>query len=189
MMNEYLPEEYSKAIDMLTPIVEKYELDPVLVSSMVRGGIEKESQPIISPVARVLKSKKGSTYSIKPANVRINLSFALSNAFRLKTTFAQKDIWLVFAILHLIIDLFTNAVEKIDEASALVLLATFRLQEASKDDILDYAFKIKPTESKLVITDELVQNSLDNLEKLKCVELKDGKYHVVETIDGSLYMY
>ena len=49
--------------------------------------------------------------------------------------------------------------------------------------------KIQPKESKLVITDELVQTALDNLEDLRCVELKDGKYHVVESIDSSLYVY
>lgn len=119
----------------------------------------------------------------------MNLSFALSNAFRLKTIFKQEDIWLVLAILHLAIDLFTSAVEKVDEASSLILLATFRLQEASKEDILNYAIKIQPKENKLVITEELVQNALDNLEDLRCVELKDGKYHVVESIDSSLYAY
>lgn len=188
MMNEYLPEEYSSAIEMLNPIVEKYGLDPILVNSIVRGAVEKELQPI-QPASTIWKSKKGNTYSLKPANVKVNLSFALSNAFRLRTVFEQKDIWLVLAILHLAIDLFTSAVEKVDEVSSLVLLATFRLQEASKEEIIKYATKIRPKESKLIITDELVQTALDNLEDLRCVELKEGKYHVIETIDSSLYMY
>lgn len=187
-MNEYLPEEYSRAIEMINPIVEKYGLDSILVNSIVRGAIEKESQPI-QPASTVWKSKKGNTYSLKPANIKVNLSFALSNAFRMKTIFKQEDIWLVLAILHLAIDLFTSAVEKVDEASSLVLLSTFRLQEASKEDILNYTLKIQPEESKLTITDELVQNALDNLEDLRCVDLKDGKYHVVETIDSSIYIY
>lgn len=188
MMNEYLPEEYSRAIEMINPVVEKYGLDSILVNSIVRGAIEKEAQPI-QPASTVWKSKKGNTYSLKPSNIKVNLSFALSNAFRMKTIFKQKDIWLVLAILHLAIDLFTSAVEKVDEASSLVLLSTFRLQEASKEEILNYALKIQPEESKLTITDELVQNALDNLEDLRCVDLKDGKYRVVETIDSSLYMY
>lgn len=187
-MNEYLPEEYSRVIKMINPIVEKYGLDSILVNSIIRGAIEKEPQPI-QPASTVWKSKKGNTYSLKPTNIKVNLSFALSNAFRLKTIFKQEDIWLVLAILHLAIDLFTSAVEKVDEASSLILLATFRLQEASKEDILNYAIKIQPKENKLVITDELVQTALDNLEDLRCVKLKDGKYHVVESIDSSLYAY
>lgn len=188
MMNEYLPEEYSRAIEMINPIVEEHRLDSILVNSIIRGAIEKESKPI-QPVSTVWKTKKGNTYSLKPANIKMNLSFALSNAFRLKTIFQQKDIWLVFAILHLAVDLFTSAVEKVDEASSLVLLATFRLQEANKEDILNYTKKIQPEASKLEITDGLVQKALDNLEDLRCVEMKDGKYKVVESIDSSLYMF
>lgn len=37
-MNEYLPEEYSRAIEMINPIVEKYGLDSILVNSIIRGG-------------------------------------------------------------------------------------------------------------------------------------------------------
>lgn len=42
-MNDYIPEEYSKVIKSLEPIVEKYGLDSVMVSSIVRGSIEKRS--------------------------------------------------------------------------------------------------------------------------------------------------
>ena len=38
-MNDYIPEEYSKVIKSLEPIVEKYGLDSVMVSSIVRGSI------------------------------------------------------------------------------------------------------------------------------------------------------
>ena len=55
-MNDYIPEEYSNVIKSLEPIVEKYELDSVMVSSIVRGSIEKEEQPI-QPASKVWKSK------------------------------------------------------------------------------------------------------------------------------------
>lgn len=187
-MNEYLPEEYSKAIEMIHPIVEEYKLDSILVNSIIRGAIEIDLQPI-QPASKVLRSKKGETYSIKPTNIKLNLSFALSNAFRLKTTFSQKDVWLVLAILHLVVDLFTDATKKIDEISSLVLLATFRLQQASKNQIWDYTLKIQPKESNLEITEELIETALKNLEDLKCISLIDGKYQVVETISSSLYAY
>lgn len=187
-MNDYIPEEYSEAIQSLEPIIKKYELDPIMVSSIVRGTIEKEEEPI-QPASKVWKSKDGNVYTVKPANIKINLSFALTNAFRLKTTISQKDIWLVLAIIHLIVDMFTSAVKKVDEPSALILLATFRLQAAEKGDIKEYALKILPSDSNIIITDEVVQAALDNLEELKCIKLEEGKYSVIETIASSLYSY
>lgn len=187
-MNDYIPEEYSKAIKLLEPIVEKYKLDLVMVSSIVRGSIEKEEQPI-QPASKVWKSKDGNVYTVKPANIKINLSFALANAFRLKTVFSQKDIWLVLAILHLIVDIFTSAIKKVDEMSSLILLTIFRLQESEKEKIKEYALKILPQESNIIITDESVQAALDNLEELKCIKLDDGKYSIIEIIGSSLYSY
>jgi hypothetical protein len=187
-MNNYIPEEYSKAIELLEPLIEKYGLDSVMISSIVRGSIEKEERPI-QPASKVWKSKDGKVYTVKPANIKINLSFALANAFRLKTIFSQKDIWLVLAIIYLIVDMFTNAVKKVDEMSALVLLSTFRLQAAEKREIIEYAKKILPQESELDISDDKVQNALDILEELKCIKLEDGKYSVIETIGSSLYSY
>lgn len=187
-MNDYIPEEYSKVIKSLEPIVEKYGLDSVMVSSIVRGSIEKEEQPI-QPASKVWKSKDGNVYTVKPANIKVNLSFALANAFRLKTLFSQKDIWLVLAIIHLIVDLFTSAVKRVDEVSALILLATFRLQEATSSEIKEYALKILPQSSNLIINDKLVQEALDNLEELKCIRLDNGRYSVIETIGSSLYSY
>lgn len=187
-MNDYIPEEYSKAIKSLEPIVEKYDLDPVMVASIVRGCIEKEDQPI-QPASRVWKSKDGNVYTVKPENIKVNLSFALANAFRLKTIFSQKDIWLVLAIIHLIVDMFTSAVKRVDEMSSLILLAIFRLQEAEKVAIKEYTLKILPKDSNIIITDETVQKALDNLEELKCIKLDDGKYSIIETIGSSLYSY
>lgn len=187
-MNDYIPEEYSEAIKSLEPIIEKYELDPIMVSSIVRGTVEKEEEPI-QPASKVWKSKDGNVYTVKPANIKINLSFALANAFRLKTVFSQKDIWLVLAIIHLIVDMFTSAVKKVDEPSALILLAIYRLQAAEKEEISEYALKILPSDSNIIITDEVVQDALDNLEELKCINLEDGKYSVIETIASSLYSY
>lgn len=187
-MNDYIPEEYSKAIKSLEPIVEKYELDSIMISSIIRGSIEKEEQPI-QPASKVWKSKDGNVYTVKPANIKVNLSFALANAFRLKTMFSQKDIWLVLAIIYLIVDLFTSAVKKVDEESALILLVIFRLQEAEKSKIKEYALKIVPQSSNMIIDDKLVQEALDNLEELKCIRLDNGKYSVIETIGSSLYSY
>lgn len=187
-MNNYIPEEYSMAMNSLEPLIRKYELDSVMMASIVRGAIEKEEQPI-QPATKVWKSKDGEVYSVKPANIKINLSFALANAFRLKTILSQKDIWLVLALIHLIADMFTSAVKRVDEKSALILLAVFRLQAAEEKEIMEYAQKILPKDCKFNINNEKVSNALKNLEELKCIKLEDGKYSVVETVDSSLYSY
>lgn len=187
-MNDYIPEEYSEAIKSLQPIIDKYGLDSVMISSIVRGSIEKEERPI-PPASKVWKAKDGNVYTVKPANIKVNLSFALSNAFRLKTVFAQKDIWLVLAIIYLVVDMFTSAVKKVDEMSALILLAVFRLQNAEKKEISEYAEKILPSNSCLCISDDNVQKALDNLEELKCIKYENAKYSVIETIGSSLYSY
>lgn len=187
-MNNYIPEEYLNATNSLEPLIKKYDLDPVMISSIIRGSIEKEEQ-LIQPTLKVWRSHNGNIYTVKPSNIKINLSFALTNAFRLKTTFSQKDIWLVLAIINLIVDMFTTAVNKIDEMSALILLAVFRLQSSEERRIIEYSKKILPQDSLLCINDESVKNALDNLEELKCIKLEDGKYSVIETVSSSLYSY
>lgn len=187
-MDEYVLQEYRMALEALEPLIAKYELDPVMLSSIVRGTVEVEEHPLQSAL-KVWKSKDGKVYTIKPSNIKINLSFALDNAFRFKTIFTQKDIWLVLAIIHLVVDMFTSAVKRVDEMSALILVAVFRLQSAESREILEYAQKILPQNSELCVDDVSVQRALDNLEELKCVKLENGKYSVIETVGSSLYSY
>lgn len=180
--------EYTMAFKSIEPLIERYKLDRVMLTSIIRGSMEKEEYSI-KPASKVWRSKDGNVYSIKPANVKINLSFALENAFRLKTIFGEKDIWLVLAIIYIVVDMFTNAVEKVDELSALVLLALFRLQTATKERVTDYACQILPENCKLKVNEQSVEESLNTLEELKCIKLENGVYSVMETIDSSLYSY
>lgn len=85
--------------------------------------------------------------------------------------------------------MFTSAVKRVDEMSALILMAVFRLQSAESREILEYAQKILPQNSELCVDDVSVQRALDNLEELKCVKLENGKYSVIETVGSSLYSY
>lgn len=185
-MNDYIPKEYNDAIELLNPVIEKYGLDRVTISSIIRGCLEIEEQRIF-PAMKIWKSQSGEIYSIKPSNIKVNLSFALGNAFRLKKVFSEKDIWLVLAIIYLIVDLFTSAVKRIDENWALVLLAVYRLQEAEKEKIYEYAMKICPSESTIEFNEVTFDMAIKNLEEFKCIKLQDGKYSVCETIDSSLY--
>lgn len=187
-MDNYIPEEYVEIIKSLSCIIEKYHLDEVTISGLVRGGVEVEQQ-LIQPVARVWRSKDGNMYTTKPSNIKVNLRFALDNAFRLKTTFLQKDIWLVLALIYMIVNLYTNATKKVDEISALILLSIYRVQKGDSVRIFEYAKKILPIESEIILTEENYQRALINLEELKCIELVDGEYQICESVDSSLYAF
>ncbi len=186
-MDNYLPEEYVMIIEGLQPIIDEHGLDKVTISGLVRGSIEIQQQPV-QAVNRVWKSKTGEVFTIKPSNIKVNLGFALGNTFRLKTLFNQKDIWLVFAIIHMVVNLFTDAVKRVDETSALVLLAVYRLQNGNLEKILDYTKRINPENSNILMDEKTCFKALENLQELKCIELKEnGEYILRESVDSSLY--
>lgn len=183
----YLPEDYQKIIENLNSAIAQYGLDEVTIAGVVRGSIEVEQQPI-HPVSRVWKSKSGETFSVKASNIKVNLNYALKTAFRIKTVFVQKDVWLAAAIIHMIVDLFTDAKKLVDEKTAIILLAVFRLQNGDIERIMQYAQTIIPKESGIELNKTQCQEALDNLESLQCIEIKDGEYIVRESIDSSLYL-
>ncbi len=186
-MDNYLPEEYERIIQNLQPIIDEHELDKITIAGLVRGSIEIEQQPI-QAASRIWTTKNGVTYTIKPSNIKVSLGFALGNAFRLKTLFSQKDIWLVFAIIHMLVDLFTDAVDLVDETSALVLLAVYRMQNGNFEKIFDYAQRIKPEESHIEINEKTCYRALENLQELRCIKLlESGEYILIESVDSSLY--
>ena len=67
-MDEYVLQEYRMALEALEPLIAKYELDPVMLSSIVRGTVEVEEHPLQSSL-KVWKSKDGKVYTIKPSNI------------------------------------------------------------------------------------------------------------------------
>lgn len=186
-MDNYLPEEYQRIIEELRSIIIAHKLDEVTIAGLVRGSIEIEQQPI-HPTSRIWTTKAGKTYTIKPSNIKVSLGFALKNAFRLKTVFKQEDVWLVFAIIHMLVDLFTDAVVLVDETSALVLLSVYRMQNGDFQKILEYAKRIKPADSQIIIDEQTCSDALENLQDLKCIILQEnGEYILRESVDSSLY--
>lgn len=184
-MDKYIPKGYKEIIDMLEPIIDEYDLDKISVESLVRSSIEVEEQPV-QPVTMLWKSKDGNIYSAKPSNIKMNLRFALSTAFRMKTVISQKDLWLALAIVHLVVDLFAGTVKKIDEISGLILLAVYRLQSADEKRIFEYAKEICPEEKLGIINETSVKIALDHLEEWGCIKLEQGRYVLNETVSGSM---
>ena len=84
-MEKFIPESYNTVINLLQPVIEKYDLDKITVESLVRSSIEIDEHEI-QPVTTIWKSRKGTVYSTKPSNIKVNLKFSLSSIFRLKTT-------------------------------------------------------------------------------------------------------
>lgn len=172
-MDKYIPEEYNKVIQMLKPVIEKYDLDSITVESLVRTSLVIESGEYTAALV-CWKDREGQVYSTKPSNIKVNLNFALSTAFRLKAAIYAKDIWLSLSILYLVVGLFTDATKKVDEISSLVLLSVYRLEEAEAEHIFEYSSKINPDDSGIQLTKETCIKALNNLEDLKCIKLENG---------------
>lgn len=183
-MNKYIPEEYAEIIDMLDPVIQKYKLDKISIESLVRSSISIEERPI-QPVTLVWKSKDGNCYSIKPSNIKVNLRFALSTAFRIKTVITQEDLWLALAIVHLAVDLFTSATIKVDELSGLALLSVYRLQRADENRIFEYAKEICPKEKLDIVKENDFKMALTRLEEWGCVKMDQGNYILNEIVTSS----
>ena len=184
-MEKFIPESYNTVINLLQPVIEKYDLDKITVESLIRSSIEVDEQEI-QPVTAVWKSKKGVVYSTKASNIKVNLKFALSSLFRLKTTLSQKDIWLGLAIIYLIVDLFTSATKEIDELSAVVLVSVYRLQSGNNERIKQYAKEICPAPLSDKLQFENVDESLQKLESWGCISCEDGNYMVNEKVMTSM---
>lgn len=134
----------------------------------------------------VWKSKDGNIYSTKPSNIKVNLKFALSTIFRLKTVISQKDIWVALAVLHLVVDLFTNTTIKIDELAGLALLSVYRLQHADEEKLLKYAEEICPEEKHEMVQKDDFVLSLARLEEWGCIKREQGEYILNETVTSSM---
>lgn len=184
-MEKYIPKNYKIAIDMLEPVINKYKLDKIAVESLVRSSIEIEDQEI-QPVTAIWRSTNGKVYSTKPSNIKVNLKFALDLAFRLKTTFTQKDIWFGIAIIDIIVALFTSATKEIDEFSSIVLLSVYRRQHRNIEEIIEYVEKICSKNSKNDISKEIIKESLEKLESWGCIRCIDGLYEISETVTASM---
>lgn len=184
-MEKFIPETYKEVTNRLEPVIKKYDLDKITVESLVRSSIEIEEQSV-QPATAVWSLKNGKTYSTKASNIKINLKFALSSVFRLKTTLGQKDFWLGLAIIYLIVDLFTMATEEIDEILSVVLIAVYRLQHGDKERILEYINRICPENLKNDATLGHIEESLKKLESWGCISCEDGIYMVNETVTASM---
>ena len=184
-MEKFIPESYNTVINLLQTVIEKYDLDKITVESLVRSSIEIDEHEI-QPVTTIWKSRKGTVYSTKPSNIKVNLKFALSSIFRLKTTLNQEDIWLGLAIIHLIVDLFTSATQEIDELSAVVLVSVYRLQNGNTERIKQYAKEICPSSLSDKLQSENIDDSLAKLESWGCISCEEGNYLVNEKVMASM---
>lgn len=184
-MEKYIPKTYEMVSDMLEPVINQYNLDKITIESMIRSSVEFEEQEI-QPVTAVWKFKNGKTYSTKASNIKINLKFALSSVFRLKSILEEKDIWIGIAIIHLIVDSFIMAVQEIDEISSVVLIAVYRLVHGDTERLRNYVEKICPPNLKQQLTLDCMEDSLKKLESWGCISCSDGIYMVNETITASM---
>lgn len=179
-----IPEEYNKVIEQLQPVIEAFDLDRVSVESLVRSCVEVEEQPI-PPASNIWRDKKGVAHTTKPSNFKINLRFALDTVLGLQPYVCKKDIWMVFAVLNIIVKLFSEMTESIDDFSGLVLVAVYRLRQADAETIRNYVKTIDPDKDRK-LSDDIVDETLVKLEKLGCIRLENGKFALNETVNRSM---
>lgn len=183
-MNQYIPEIYKNVIETLNSMIEKHKLDEITVESLVRSSIEIED-PVMELVTQ-LRRLNGKTYSIKLSNIKVNLKFALSAIFQLKTIVSERECWLVLAIIQMIVNLFAETVREVDEVSSIVLISVFRLDHGTEDRVCRYAREICPPSLKDKLTLDSIRESLKKLEELGCITCMDGMYIVLETVTSSM---
>lgn len=179
-----IPEEYNKVIEQLQPVIEAFNLDRVSVESLVRSCVEIEDPPS-PPASTIWKDKKGVAYTTKLPNIKIDLRFALETVLGLQPVIRKEDIWMVLAVLNIVVRLFCEMTEKIDDFSSLVLVAVYRLRYADAEKIRNYVKTIDLDKDRK-ISDDILAETLTKLEKLGCIRLENGGFVLNETINGSM---
>lgn len=183
-MDIYIPEQYNELIERLNPLIKNYDIDEIALNGLVRGCVHIEEE-LAQPVTRLYKRKDGTMFTTKVSNIKVDLKFALSNAFRMKAIFSFKEVWLTLAIIYLIVDLFTDATKEVDEDMSVVLLAVYRLQKSNLDDILVYIDSNIDVGKKY--QKDIIEKALDKLEDFKCIKLIEDRYILNESVASSMF--
>lgn len=103
-MAGYIAPEYEEIEKSLIPFTEEHDLDPVTVSSLIRGSIEVlEPEIPTASVAVIDADNLTSGISVKLKNIKVNLKFALNSIFSFKSVCDAEGMWLILAILKTIV--------------------------------------------------------------------------------------
>lgn len=173
---------YDLLLKKLEPTIKDKNLDPVAVSSMIRSCVEIDDENLTC--ASRYFYMRGRYYSVKPSNIKINLKFAIQIIMKFKGICTDNELWLIASIIDIAQYLFSNATKEIDQMSAMILLALYRLLKADKQQINNYIERLNSPDNPKPNLCQL-QDLLDQLEDIGCIKCIDGYYVLNESIDYS----
>ena len=177
-MAGYIAPEYEEIEKSLIPFTEEHDLDPVTVSSLIRGSIEVlEPEIPTASVAVIDADNLTSGISVKLKNIKVNLKFALNSIFSFKSVCDAEGMWLILAILKTIVFFVEEMKVELGEKEAVVLFCIYRLRAATSGEIIEYAEKLRKNGKEVDIQIEGVNDALKNLELLnwKMVNISYGR--------------
>ena len=182
-MAGYIAPEYEEIEKSLIPFTEEHDLDPVTVSSLIRGSIEVlEPEIPTASVAVIDADNLTSGISVKLKNIKVNLKFALNSIFSFKSVCDAEGMWLILAILKTIVFFVEEMKVELGEKEAVVLFCIYRLRAATSGEIIEYAEKLRKNGKEVDIQIEGVNDALKHLERIGTIKLENGKYILRETI-------
>lgn len=182
-MSRYVGYEYEEIEKELEHYIKEYQLDPVTVKSLIRGSIEFHESDLPKAEVVIIKDKDlSSSRRISYRNIQFNLKFALDSIFSFKSIFEASDSKLISCLLMAVLIFKDDIIKQLEEEETIVLYALYQIQNATENEIGKYIKKLKKDEVIDDINNINIKKALQNLEKIGCIQMKDGKYCLCEKI-------
>lgn len=168
-------------------LAEENGLDIVSISSYLNSVVEYEgTEQERATIFRSIKENSSQLSSYKLSNIKIDVEFALKTLFRTTSFCNAKNRKLIVVLLQLILDIKNESEIIIGKDESWVVYALYMKGGNGKglelDILMEYMNKNKPEDIEKDITKDQLEKALDNLEKMKSIELKDGKCFLIETL-------
>ena len=175
--------QYNSIIEELDPFIKEFKLDRVTVSSLIQSCVLFSDTEIpTSSIVIINKNDLNKSKSVKTANVKVGLKYALDVVFATKMALEAEGLWLIVVILKMILCLTNGMNRQLGKEDALVLFVLYRLKHASKRKIDTYLKDLIAEIGENEISKKKLDESLDSLESIGCIRMKDGEYYLNETV-------
>ncbi len=183
MLKSYIAPEYKEIEQALESFLQEQNLDIVTVRSLLRGSMEVfETELPKAMLVYINGSDLSKGASCKVKNIKVNFKFAIESIVNVKQICSEKELGLILTLLKALVFLIDRATIRLGNSEALVVFCLYRLQQATPEEIAEYAKKLKESNKKADMTFAEVETALGKLEEINTVELQNGKYVLCETI-------
>lgn len=162
-------------------------LDVVTVSSYLNSVVEYEgTEQERATIFRSIKESSSQLSSYKLSNIKIDVGFALKMLFRTIETCSVKNRKLIAILLKLICDLKNESQIIIGKNESWAVYGLYMKGGNGRgleiENLMKYMNENKPEDINENIDIVDLEKALKKLERMKSVELKEGKYFLIETL-------